>query len=590
MNVIPDKRDLISLVRDANDGSLCLPNFQRDFVWPRDQVADLIRSVLRGYFIGSLLLLRCDPEKPPFAPLFVRGSEPKNPRTPRPELLILDGQQRLTSLLYALTAPDLPLKDSAKRRYFFVDLDLLMDEPDDDGIVFDRTSRELDGLDKPEVQYERHILPCTSLLSEGGFYAWRDGLDDWLHENRPEEQERYRAEWREPWAKAMRELLNFQVPLVELPMIDETDPDSIGRVCAIFEKLNSTGMDLTVYDLLTARLYPAGIELHDLWDETCRKHKLLNEWSGGKADKDKFGVLILRTLALLRNLEAKPKALINLKPANFNEDWRRAAAAVEQALNLLTRVGKDGFGVFDRKWLPGLGMLPVFAALRVQIEDRRLGVNPRDQLRRWYWSNVFLERYSSAVESKSKKDYSEFLSHWVDDGAEPAVFAEARARIGSPGYLVADSASNASAVYSGVMCLLALRGARDWRRGEAIDLQNLEDHHIYPRAFLKRHDITDRALVNSIVNRTLISDETNRRILDQAPAAYLADEEVFPNGPTDEALRPHYMEHEARRLMTDSAESKPAEEVQSLYSQFRESREAAIIAEVRRVTGVKHAP
>ena len=162
-------------------------------------------------------LLRCDPEKPPFAPLFVRGSEPKNPKTPRPELLILDGQQRLTSLLYALTAPDLPLKDSPKRRYFFVDLDLLMSEPDDDGIVFDRTEKELDGLDKPDVQYERHMIPCTRLLSEGGFYAWRDGLDDWLRENHPEDQDRYRAEWREPWAKAMRELLNFQVPLVELP-------------------------------------------------------------------------------------------------------------------------------------------------------------------------------------------------------------------------------------------------------------------------------------------------------------------------------------------------------------------------------------
>jgi len=69
MDLIPDKRPVARLVEQAHEASLCLPNFQRDFVWPRDQVADLIRSILRGYYIGSLLLLRCDPLKPPFSPL-----------------------------------------------------------------------------------------------------------------------------------------------------------------------------------------------------------------------------------------------------------------------------------------------------------------------------------------------------------------------------------------------------------------------------------------------------------------------------------------------------------------------------------------
>lgn len=47
MNVIPDKRSIVGLVKDANDGKLCLPDFQRDFVWPRDLVADLVRSIYR---------------------------------------------------------------------------------------------------------------------------------------------------------------------------------------------------------------------------------------------------------------------------------------------------------------------------------------------------------------------------------------------------------------------------------------------------------------------------------------------------------------------------------------------------------------
>ena len=220
---------------------------------------------------------------------------------------------------------------------------------------------------------------------------------------------------------------------------------------------------------------------------------------------------MLRTLALLRGLDPKPRILIDLQPANFENDWRRAAAAIERALELITLVGPDGFGVFDEKWLPGYGLIPILAALRAEIDDRKLGEKERDDLRRWYWCNVFMERYSSAVESKSRKDYLEMTRHWFDGGPEPDVFSEAAELIGAPGFRIRGSASYASAVYSGVFCLLALRSARDWRRGEDIQLQELQDHHIFPQAYLKRHEITKRVDVNTIANRTLISDETNGR-------------------------------------------------------------------------------
>jgi uncharacterized protein with ParB-like and HNH nuclease domain len=105
MEIIPDKRKVVGLIEHAHEGKICLPNFQRDFVWTREEVADLVRSIIRGYFIGSLLLLRCDPNNPPFAPEFLRGANPPY-KDGRPELLVLDGQQRLSSLMYALTEPD----------------------------------------------------------------------------------------------------------------------------------------------------------------------------------------------------------------------------------------------------------------------------------------------------------------------------------------------------------------------------------------------------------------------------------------------------------------------------------------------------
>ena len=134
-----------------------------------------------------------------------------------------DGQQRLSSLMYALTAPDLSLKDSSARRWYFVNLDVLLDEPDSDEVVFDRSKRELRGLNNIEMQYTQRMLPCTALLTQQGFYQWRDGFEDWLRANAPAELDRYRSEWRDGWTKAAADFQTFEVPLVELPRVDEAD-------------------------------------------------------------------------------------------------------------------------------------------------------------------------------------------------------------------------------------------------------------------------------------------------------------------------------------------------------------------------------
>jgi hypothetical protein len=584
MDITPTKRNVVGLVEQAHQGKVCLPNFQRDFVWTREEVADLVRSIMRGYFIGSLLLLRCDPNNPPFAPEFIRGSKPEHTEA-KPEWLVLDGQQRLSSLVYALTAPDLSLKDSSQRRWFFINLDVLLSEPDSDEIVFDRAKRELRGLLEPEAQYQERMLPCTVLLTNNGFLRWRDGFEDWQGEVKPDDRSRYRSEWRDAWVEAVSRFQTFQVPLVELPLVDDSDSEAIGRVCAIFEKLNSTGVELSVYDLLTARLYRHEIHLHDLWDEAIAAHPRLKAWSKGKADEHKFGVLVLRTLALLRGLDPKPRILIDLVPRDFEKDWRRAAAAMDRALELIELVSPDGFGVFAEKWLPGFGLVPILAALRAEIDEKSLGEQERAELRRWYWCNVFLERYSSGVESKSRKDYLEMTRHWFANSSEPDVFREAQSRIGVSTFGVRGSASYASAVYSGVFCLLALRNARDWRRGEDIRLQELQDHHIFPRAYLKRKGIEKKIDVNTIANRTLISNETNNKIKDKAPADYLSDPDIFPSGARPDLLAPHFLD-DAIPILNGATEELAAGAVATLYSQFLQVREAAIIAEVRRACGV----
>jgi hypothetical protein len=589
MEITPDKKSLSSLVEKAHEGSLCLPNFQRDFVWSKESIADLLRSILRGYFLGSLLLLDCDPSNPPFAPIPLRGAKPQKP-DPRPAQLVLDGQQRLTSLLYAMYAPDLGLKGSKRPRRFFVDLELLTNNPEDDDIVFAMTNTESkrEGLDTKEGQWKRRQVPVTDLVSDAAFSDWRDGIDDWIRENQPSECQQFREVYRATWTRAVQSFLRFEIPVVTLPMVRDDDHDAVARICAIFEKLNSTGMDLSVYDLLTARLYRSKIDLHSLWDEAVATHERLKYWSDGKADTNNFGVHILRTMALMRGLEPKAKVLINLTPKNFEDDWRRAAKAVDRSLELVTHLGEDGFGVFQPKWLPGFGLLPVLAALRAHLEDHNLGDEARKSLRRWYWCSVFLERYSGSVDTRARRDYQDLTALWSGEGSVPEAFSQADARIGSAKYTIRQSENSSSSIYSGVFCLLALNEAKDWKRNETIALQELNDHHIFPQSYLQKRGLEgkkNQALRNTILNRTLISEETNQLIKAKAPHTYLHSGDVFPDGHAGR-VEAHFITEAAVTAMEDAKEESDSQRAQEAFEAFLAAREASIVAEIRRRCGV----
>lgn len=567
MKITPDTHSLLDLVKDARAGKVVLPQFQRNFVWSRDDITNLLTSILEGYFIGSFLLLRTDSDNAPFAMRALEGIEIRE-KDLRPDYMILDGQQRLTSLHYVFAAPKIPLRLTKYPYRFFLDLKKVADGDIENAIWSERSDYTSDWMDR-EKQFQELVIPFTEIEN---WDNWRDTFEDRLYQEGGDFFDRYRQNYRNAWRDIIERIKRFPVPTLVIDKIEPNDPEQIAQVCAIFEKMNSTGVSLSVYDLLTARMYRYDIDMHRMWEATVNEHPNLYSISEGKPDS--YGVYLLRVIALLRGMDVNSKSIINMKPDGFEADWKIAARYMEKALQRLFSTNADGFGVINPKWMPYSTMISPMAALLAQIDKNGYDHNAYKLLRKWYWASLLLERYTGSIESTIYRDYKDLLAMFKGETDTAVVFNEADARIiNNPNYTILDE-NRVNAVYRAIMCLVALRGAKDFRADDSIEFHTLDDHHIFPKAYLDRQYQSDGSKipnqkVNSIVNRTLISSDTNRRISRQSPAEYL--ENLVPAERLKEIMYSHFITDEAICAMRENN-----------FDAFLLAREKALIDEIRR--------
>ena len=142
------KASLNDLLREIKEGKIQLPDFQRGWIWDDDHIHDLLVSIARSFPIGAVMLLEAGGEVR-FQTRPVEGLEEKIPRDQVPEKLVLDGQQRLTTLTQALSL-DKPVRtQTAKRkkikRYYYFDIQKVLDALNslDDAVVAVDENRQL---------------------------------------------------------------------------------------------------------------------------------------------------------------------------------------------------------------------------------------------------------------------------------------------------------------------------------------------------------------------------------------------------------------------------------------------------------------
>ena len=247
-------RSLKELLAEIHNRSAALPDFQRDFGVGTWHDPELIVSIANNYPAGSILRVR--DAKRVFAAREFEGAPQLD--SAKHTFLVLDGQQRLTSLYQAFYGV-------GEHRYY-LDLGKLKDDDADfeEAIFHVRaTTKWAKAREDFALQAEELLLPLSVLKGgAGGFGQWSRNVARQLadKERIAPEDALYGIE--QKWIHAID---NYDFPVVTLS--DQTEPDAL---CTIFETLNRTGVKLSVFELLTARFWPQNIKLRALWEKALR--------------------------------------------------------------------------------------------------------------------------------------------------------------------------------------------------------------------------------------------------------------------------------------------------------------------------------
>ncbi|WP_203756711.1 GmrSD restriction endonuclease domain-containing protein [Actinoplanes cyaneus] len=466
----PTLQDLISQI---DEGEVKVPAFQRRFVWKDTQALELLDSLASNYPVGSLLLWRTGDK-------LVTDRNIGDFTLPEtddhsPTDYVLDGQQRLTVIYSCLGAAE-------ESSGFAAGYDLL----EDAGFV--------PLPENPPV----HVFPLRILFRTSRLLDFRTALQ--AHPKGHDLQK--------DLDNLVRVLTGYRLPVVTLKNL------TLDEVCPIFERINSSGTRLSIYDLMVAATWSRNFDLNE-------RAKQLATALEGKDFDEVQGTTLLKVLSALDSNSTDRESIIALrgKPATHLDTLvERAKGALERAVDFFV----TEFRVHSLDFLPYEAHLVILAAIfgeRKALSDLEVR-----RVRQWFWRSAFTEHYRGASESFVNKSLAATRSFVLDNaiaadefGGMPTIRTLLRL-----GFRKNGAGARAFAL------AMAKRGPRNITNGSSIDAYSAlsvynkhQFHHIFPQAFLKRTDAD--ADPNRLMNICLLAASENNAISDAEPNVYLPE-------------------------------------------------------------------
>lgn len=474
IRIKPETYQYPDLIAKIEQGLIKIPAFQREFVWPMDKTLFLLDSISRRYPIGTFLFWQSSD----FINALrnIGNLDLADPPSGFPVQYVLDGQQRITSLYAALSSAYID------RRLYRICADLDSIEQSEE-IFFDRES---DG--------ERYILLSDLLGNDYG------PLFSSLTHTRQRRFNDIRTTF-----------LNypFSVTLVEGGNLD--------IVCDLFERINNTGVELSVFDLLVARTWSpkeedGGFDLRAAYDELIMDLE--------KVDFNDIPESVIAQLAgALTKNDCTRKAILDIDREEMREAWPTLVDSLRSAVDFV----RKRLRITTSRLLPYPSLLVPLSYFFFRNEMRNPNGDQSNWLMRYFYLNGFSWRLSSGTQSKLTEDL-QIIDSWA--GGEATVFnvsvsvtfEDIRETPLQPG----------NAYCKSLLCLLSAKKPLDFRDGSDVLLQgsflqranSRQFHHIFPKAYMRGKAGSEN--VNSIANIALIPADLNLRIGTQPPSRYLA--------------------------------------------------------------------
>lgn len=522
------KRNLYEILKDVNSGKIQLPDFQRGWVWDDDRIKGVIASVAKSFPIGAVMLLETGNENIRFKTKPVEGVLGLNGT--KPEMLILDGQQRITSLYQAIMTNRVVNTRNSKgyeiKRWYYIDMVKALDTDSDleeaifsineNKIITENIGRDIIlDLSTEENEFKNLMYPVSMV---DNYDEWRTKFIEYWDYDRDKIKF-----WNEFEKKIIKGFNGYNLPVIVMKKENTKE-----AVCQVFEKVNTGGVSLTVFELLTASFASDEFDLKADWEDIKNKfkpYKILNNTSNTDIIQaiTLYSTFNKRLAAITSGLtenipsvSAKRKEMLNLTLSEYLKYRDEIVEGFIKSSKILVENH-----IFNSRDLPYSTQLVPMAAILAKLGDKIDNVGNKNKLMRWFWCGVFGELYGSANETRYALDMIQ-VTDWIENNAEePKTIYDANF---SPSRLNTLRTRN-SAAYKGVYALMMDENTKDWLSATKIDFstyfsESIDIHHIFPVAWCEKNNIP-RNDFDCIINKTPLSGRTNRIVSGDAPSKYL---------------------------------------------------------------------
>lgn len=480
----------ISTILDHIDsGHMALPEFQRGYVWNRDQVRGLFDSLYRRHPVGGLLVWATESKTATH-----RGDGVLAAGVVK---LLLDGQQRMTSLYGVVRGKPPKFFDGNPQAFT--------------GLRFHLEGENFEFYQPVKMKDDPLWIDVTELMKKGTV-----GLGDYV--TRLTAQPAIAAKVGEYVGRLSRLL---GITDVDLHIEEVTGADkSLDVVVDIFNRVNSGGTKLSKGDLALAKICADWPEGRD-----AMKAKV-KEWA--KAGYHFTLDWLLRSVNTVLTGEAKFQHLHEKTAAEVQDALARSTKHIDTSINLIGgRLGLDHDQVFFGRF-----GVPVMARYLDQRQARKRGAmdaKERDKLLFWYVQAAMWGRFSGSTESFIDQDLAALEGH---DGGLDKLLEQLRLWHGGlraePGHFTGWSLG--ARFYPVLYLLTRMGAARDWGTGLPLKasllgkMNRLEVHHIFPKAQLYKRKYR-KSEVNALANFCFLTKDTNLDISDRLPEKYFIEVE-----------------------------------------------------------------